>query len=57
MTRYSGIITTEWIESVSKDYYITIKYRGAAGKRTGAFLGYMTKEAENIVKSLALDND
>ena len=57
LSRYAGLVTTDWIESDSEDYYIYIDYRGKAGERTGAFLGYMTKEAENIVKSLALDND
>ena len=35
---------TDWIESESQDYYINIDYRGTEGKRTGAFLGYITKE-------------
>ena len=57
VSRYAGIITKDWIVSpVIKKYTIKIDFRGREGKNTGGFLGYMTKENENIIKALALDN-
>ena len=55
LSKYSGIITKNWILSTTGAYYITIYFKGDAGKRTGGYLGYMRSDALNIYRTIGLD--
>ena len=55
LSRYGGMLTKEWIESPTGWYYVTIKFKGIEGKRTGAFLGYISKDNDSVIHSIGMD--
>lgn len=55
LSRYGGMLTKMWLESPTGWYYVTLKFKGIQGKRTGAFLGYISKDNDSIIHSIGMD--
>ena len=47
-TKYSGVVTSEWITSPSGHYYISVEYKGTENMRTGAYLGFIRSDNDNV---------
>ena len=56
-TQNAGIITSEWIESNSGNYYIRVEFNGTANKRTGGYIGYIRSDNVDICNTIGLDAD
>ena len=48
-------MTTDWINSPSGNYYITVEFKGTLNKRTGGYIGFIRSDNENIYKTIGLD--
>ena len=53
LSKYTGLETTNWIKSPSKNYQIIVYFRGDKDKTTGGYIGYESKERPNILIPLA----
>ena len=45
------------MESANGIYFISILFKGEAGKRSGGYLGYIRSDSENIYRTIGLDYD
>ena len=52
-----GVITTDWILSPSRNYYIVVEFKGTLNKRTGGYIGYVRDDAQDIYRPIGLDAD
>ena len=57
LTRYGGTIAKDWIASDNDWYTITFMFKGVKDQRTGFLLGYIRKDNESLIHTIAMDED
>ena len=45
------------MESSNGIYFISIYFKGDAGKRTGGYMGYIRSDYDNVQRTIGLDQD
>ena len=55
LSKYSGLITKDWISSSTGVFFLKINFKGEASQNTGGYFGYMRSDKENIYRTIGLD--